>query len=427
MKSIALGASTALAALTCLGSPAAAQLPGALPMQPPAPVVTTDAGMGAAPAESSGSFDMLSRVPGLSGVGRVDSPARLYTEASYLLMFVSNNRSETPIATGGPSNGVIGRPGTTTLLDTGTSYNSISGFKVGVGGLVGATSLGFELSGMAFGRTSDGTTISGGTLARPFNDTVNRRESSVVVASPGAFAGTLDVQSSFSAWGAEANPFFRLVQGNSVNFDVITGFRYFSADERFDVYDARRVLAGGVSAFNGIGVGNGGSLLVQDHVSARNQFYGGNIGGRLSYARGAFFVDTTAKIAVGGVHQIVTLDGTTTLVSGGGLVGAATTAGGFLANTGNGGRTSENRFAVLPEANLQVGYQLRSWANVFAGYQVMYLSNMARAGDQVDRNINPNRLPTVNTFGSRGPSGAATADSGDLFLHGFNFGFTLTY
>lgn len=426
MKKIVLGASTALAAMTFLGSPAAAQMPGSVPTQSPAPVVMAD-GPGMAPVEQSSAFNTLAG----TGAGRVETPARIYTEASYLLMFVSDGKSQTPIATGGPSGGVIGRPGTTQLLDTSTNYNTLSGFKVGVGGLVGATSLGFEVNAMVYGRTSDGTTLgptSNATLARPFFDTVAKRESSIVIASPGAFTGSLDVQSSFTAWGAEANPFFRLVQGNSVNFDLITGFRYFAANERFDVFDARTVQAGGVTAFNGIGVGNGASLLVQDRISARNQFYGGTVGGRLGYANGPWFIDGTAKVSIGGVHQIVTLDGTTTLVSGGGLVGPATTPGGFLTNVANGGRTSENRFAVLPEANFQVGYQLRSWANVFAGYQVLYMSNMARAGDQVDRNINANRLPTVNTFNTRGlVSTTASTNSGDLFLHGFNFGFTLTY
>ena len=423
MKKIVLGATTALAALSFLGSNAAAQMPGATPAQP----AMTGEGMGMPPAESVGAYDTLAG----TGAGRLDTPARLYAEASYLLMFVSDNRSETPLATGGPSNGVIGRPGTTTLADTGTSYNTLSGFKIGVGGLVGATSLGFELNGVVFGRTSDSTMlgpVTGGVLARPFFDPAGRRESSVVVSSPGAFTGSLDIQSSITAWGAEANPFFRVVQGNSVNFDLITGFRYFSVDESLAVYDSRRVLAGGVSAFNGIGVGNGSSLLIQDRFSARNQFFGGNVGGRMSYASGNFFIDGTAKVAIGGVHQIVTVDGTTTLV-GGGLVGPATTAGGVLANVANGGRSSENRFAVLPEANLQLGYQLRSWANVFVGYQVMYLSNMARAGDQVNRNINPNGLPSVNTFSTRNlaTTGVASTTSGDLFLHGFNFGFTLTY
>ena len=437
MKTIALRAGTALAALSWLGSPATAQTPGGMPgmFQPPAAVVSAPP----AGVEPAGAYETLGTAPGLASVGLSnvgagrggDGGLRLYTEASYLLMFVSDNRSETPIATGGPSNGVLGRPGTSILLDTSTDYNTLSGFKIGVGALNGATSLGLEANVMVFGNTNDRTTVGGNTtpLARPFFDTTARRESSIVLASPGAFSGALDSSTTLSAYGGELNPFFRLVQGNSVNFDVVTGFRYFAVNEALNVYDSRAVLAGGVSAFNGIGLGNGARLVSHDFISARNQFYGGNIGGRLSYSNGGrLFVDATAKIAIGGVHQIVTVDGSTTLVSGGGLVGSTTTPGGFLANAGNSGRSSENRFAVLPEGNIQLGYQLTSWANVFAGYQVIYLSNVARAGDQVDRNINPNRLATVNTFTNRGVnSSVGGGDSSDIFLHGFNFGLTLTY
>ena len=425
MKKFVFGASTALAALSFLGMPAAAQMPGAMPATQP--VVMGDATGVATGEPAAGAYSTLAGY----GTGGVGAASKLYVEASYLLMFVSDNRSQTPLVTGGPSNGVLGQPGTTRLLDTGTNYHTLSGFKIGVGGLVGATSLGFELNGVSFGTVSSGTTlgpVATGVLARPFFDPVARRESSVVVSSPGAFAGSVAVQSSLTAWGAEANPFFRVVQGTSVNFDLITGFRYFSVSEGFDAYDSRRVLAGGVAAFDGLGVGNGSSLLIQDHISARNQFYGGNVGGRMSYSSGRFFVDGTAKVAIGGVHQIVTVDGTTTL-TGGGLVGPATTAGGVLANLANGGRSSENRFAVLPEANVQLGFQLTSWANVFAGYQVMYLSNMARAGDQVNRNLSPSGLPSVPGFTTRNlrATDVASATSGDLFLHGFNFGFTLTY
>ena len=440
MKKFALGATAALAAFSWLGASASAQLPGAMPTQAPAPVVSTETlgttPVGVAPASEVYAYDTLTATPGLGSTVGVGGPgvggARYYAEASYLLMFVSDGGSGVPLATGGTANGVLGRPGTTTLLNSSTDYDILSGFKIGVGGLNGATNLGFEANVIVLGNTTDATTVgpvTNGVLARPFLDTANRTsvENAVVLASPGAFTGSIDARTVFSAYGAEANPFFRLVQGNSVNFDLITGFRYFAANERLDVYDSRTILAGGVSAFNGLGVGAGSQLLTEDHVSARNQFYGLNLGARLSYASGPWFVDLTGKVAIGGVHQIVTLDGKTTLI-GGGLVGPTTTAGGFLANIANGGSRNNNDFAVLPEGNAQLGYQATSWLNVFAGYQVIYLSNMARPADQVSRAIASNRLATVNTFNSRGITATdSRIDSNDVFIHGFNFGFTVVY
>jgi hypothetical protein len=434
MKKYFLGAGAALALLS---APLFAQTG----TQKPAPIVPAsdmpafgeaNAPMGS--VEQAGAFDVLSRVPGMNFTpGNAGyAPARVYTEASYLLSFVSDAQFAGPTLTGGTNGGILGRPGTTTLAgEEKTSYGTLSGFKVGIGGLIGATSVGFETNVMVFGNVNDRVTFgptSAALLTRPFYDTVAKRENAIAIAAPGAFTGGFDQTTTLSAWGFEANPFFRLVQGSSVNFDIITGFRNFNVNEKLDIYDSRRLQTGGVSAFNGIGIGNGAQLVVHDKYSTRNNFYGLNLGGRLSYSNGPWFIDATAKVAIGGVHQVLNIDGTTTLVSGGGLVSTTTAPGGLLASPGVNGDHTENRFAVLPEGNIQLGYQLTSWANVFAGYQVMYVSSVARPTEQINRNLNPNNIPTVSTFTTRG-IGVQNVDvkETDIFLHGFNFGFTILY
>ena len=52
------------------------------------------------------------------------------------------------------------------------------------------------------------------------------------------------------------------------------------------------------------------------------------------------------------------------------------------------GSHDRNRFAVVPEVGLKVGYRLTSWASVFAGYTFLYASNVLRPGGQIDRNVN---------------------------------------
>ena len=207
-------------------------------------------------------------------------------------MFVSSGGgSGVPLATAAPPTASSAGRARRHLLDASTSYNTLSGFKIGFGGLNGATNLGFETNVMVFGRTSDGGMVgpTSNTLARPFFDTATRvgAENSVVLASPGAFAGAIDATTSFSAYGAEANPFFRLVQGNSVNFDVITGFRYFAANERLDVYDsphrARRRRLGVQRHRRRPGAQ---APRAGPHLGPQ-PFYGANIGGRVSYSSGA--------------------------------------------------------------------------------------------------------------------------------------------
>jgi len=363
------------------------------------------------------------------GIGGGMAPSsRFYTEASYLLMYVSDATINQPILT----TGLAGGTGTRTLAGSrDTDYDVMSGFKIAVGGLVGGNSIGVDVNAMFLGRVSDTQTFgpqSGTLYARPFFDTTLRSENAKVLASPGAFTGSLVVDNAVSAWGAEFNPFYRVVQGNSVSLDVITGFRFFSVNEGLNVYDSTRVLPGGTTAFNGIGLGANSIVLTHDKFSVRNNFYGGNIGGRISFSRGSVFLDASAKVAIGGVHQILNVDGTTTLAAGGGLVGPTTTAGGFLANPSFTGTRSENRFAVLPEGNITLGYQMSSWLNIFAGYQGLYLSNVARPQEQLNRNFAATNLATTPTYSARGLSSRnLDIQESDIFMHGFTFGFTITY
>ena len=426
MKKFVLGACAALPIWTAAAS-----------AQTPAPIVPANvempSGMPVGNVGQAGAMDYLTTpradYGNAVGYGGGMAPSsRFYTEASYLLMFVDSAMINQPLLT----NGLAGRSGTSVLAGNNeTSYGTSSGFRVSVGGLVGGNSIGFDLNAMYIGRVSDTQTFgpqSASVFARPFFDTSLRSENAKAIASPGAFTGAMTIDNSFSAWGAEFNPFYRVVQGNSVSLDVITGFRYFSIDEGLNIYDSTRVLASGTSAFNGIGLGAGSLVITHDKFSVRNNFYGGNVGGRISFSRGSFFLDASAKIAVGGIHQVVNVDGSTTLAAGGGLVGPATTPGGFLANPAYTGDRTENRFAVLPEGNLTLGYQMSSWLNVFAGYQVLYLNNVARPQEQISRDFTATNLATTPTYSARGlTSRNVDIASSDIFIHGFSFGFTITY
>jgi Putative beta barrel porin-7 (BBP7) len=44
---------------------------------------------------------------------------------------------------------------------------------------------------------------------------------------------------------------------------------------------------------------------------------------------------------------------------------------------------------VVPEVALNLGYRLRSQATIYVGYSFLYASNVARPGEQINRNINP--------------------------------------
>ena len=84
---------------------------------------------------------------------------------------------------------------------------------------------------------------------------------------------------------------------------------------------------------------------------------------------------------------------------------------------------------TVPEASINLYFQLTDHLKVFAGYTFLYWSHIARPGDQVDINVNPNLVPTSMTFGAAGGPArpAFTFHSTDFFAHGVNFGLELRY
>jgi len=69
--------------------------------------------------------------------------------------------------------------------------------------------------------------------------------------------------------------------------------------------------------------------------------------------------------------------------------------GGLLALPSNIGTQTRNRFAVIPELGVKVGYQLTDHIRVYAGYNFLYASSVVRPGNQIDPVINRAQLPLV--------------------------------
>lgn len=436
MRKFVLGASTAL-------SLAAGNLPAQQPpTQAPAPVVpvtvapvdtlaTFPAGpVGGAPVVPYGSpieGVVVDGAPVAAGGGGGGGGG--YVESSFLLLWASEADLNIPLATGGTSLGIVGRPGLTVLAgNQAIDYDAMPGFKLLAGRMLPGTNVGVEVSGMYLGNDTQTTTLgptSTQVIARPFFDPTTRAENVRIVASPGAFLGGMTISSGLSAFGFEANSFVRTRDTAPFSLDLLAGFRYFQHNEDLSIYDASTVLAGGTTTVNGIGLGAGSTVVVSDVFNATNIFYGGQVGARFGFSRGGLFLDLTGKVAIGGVYQRVNADGTT-VITGRPLPAPAATGGGFLTSGGLGGVRTDGRFAVLPEGNVQVGYQFTSWLNAFAGYQVLYLSSAARPSEQLTRNFPTNGLPTSGTFRLPAAQDVGVTD-GDLWLHGFNFGVTVMY
>ena len=65
----------------------------------------------------------------------------------------------------------------------------------------------------------------------------------------------------------------------------------------------------------------------------------------------------------------------------------------------------------MPEITLNLAFKITERTRVFVGYDFLFLSDVARPGDLIDRNINTTRTPVGTALGAAGvdptPPGAA--------------------
>lgn len=169
--------------------------------------------------------------------------------------------------------------------------------------------------------------------------------------------------------------------------------------------------------------------------------------GVFSWIFGNFTADLNAKVALGVTHQQVTIGGSstatavvnpTTLVVSNNL----TTPGGVFAQQFNSGTFSQDQFTIVPEIGVNLKYAVTSWLQFQLGYSVLYWSNVARPGSQIDTTLNSKLIPTgallPTTTSPTSPVGSFVPGQEQgrpyfffrdtaFWAHGVNFGMELRY
>jgi len=85
---------------------------------------------------------------------------------------------------------------------------------------------------------------------------------------------------------------------------------------------------------------------------------------------------------------------------------------------------------VVPEVNIRATVWVNEWLNLWVAYNVIYWSDVARPGDQLDRNINVRLDPRSSLFGQ--PLGGPNVPGvifreRDMWIHGLNFGLAFLF
>jgi hypothetical protein len=353
----------------------------------------------------------------------------MWGTVDYLLWWTRPDRVP-PLVTSGTtaSRGIIGQPGTTTIIgDSGLGGLPQSGVKFTAGfwcdedHLVGLEGSYFVLDQASANYANGGTSVAGGTvIARPFFNVSTGANDSELIAFPGVIGGNVVVNSTTRMDGAELNALQNLCCGPDYRIDFLIGFRYFEVDEGLNITE-------NLVVDNTFAVGPGDSIVVSDQFGTKNRFYAMQIGLQGEKRWDDFFVGGFAKFAIGTNHETVIINGTTAFTPPGGPTSLQT--GGILALPTNIGRFHHDQFAVLPEFNIRAGYQVTDALRVYLGYNVLYLSDVARPGAQIDPVINATQIP--NSGGPGALVGAPRPFFGfvnkDIWVTGFNFGMELRF
>jgi hypothetical protein len=372
---------------------------------------------------------------------------RFYLRAEYLLWWIKNDSAPALVTTGDPNSqatplnpgalaGALGAADTQVLFGGRLTENPYSGARFTAGYFLddcGAKAI--EFTGFFLAPRSRDFSASSAqfpVISRPFfalNPELNL-EAVQRVAFPGSQSGTIRIHAPTQLWGLESNLLCKCCCGCDYRIDVLAGPRYLNLREGLNI--AEDIQFGANSPFPGA------HGTVFDSFVTKNQFYGGQIGVAGRWYRGPFSVDGIVKVAAGITHEEVDINGNATLFNPNGTVTHA--IGGLLALNSNIGNRSRDRFSIVPEVGLRLGYAVTERVRLLVGYNFLYWSNVVRPGEQIDRGLDVNRIPffPVNFNPVTGapittltpistPRPAPLFNTTDIWAQGLTFGVELTF
>jgi Putative beta barrel porin-7 (BBP7) len=375
---------------------------------------------------------------------------RIWGSAEYLLWWTKSAPLPIPVVTTGsstdPALGALG--GATTQVAIGNEnlgFNLRSGGRFALGGWLDCEQrFGVEgnflfISSATVSRTASVDGFSPQVISVPFIDRtpgglfgLPNQENGFVVGAPvgivgNGFAGITTLSIKNQLLGAEANALLNLVRTNTMKLDMLGGFRYLYFREQLEFDTSSPTV---------VPVIPGEFFTTTDHFDGRNDFYGGQIGTRLTWDYGKLNLAATAKVAMGVMHQQLNVNGSLTTNDFNTPFGTGpgqSFPGGYFALPSNIGEHARNRFAVVPEAGLNLNYRLTPRITLSAGYTFIYLSSVVRPSEQLNRNINGGQsslysfTPTPTGLQGGPALPTTTIHGSDFWTQGVNLGFEFRF
>ena len=364
------------------------------------------------------------RTEGLAPWSDNAASPRIWASTEYLIWWIKDGPLPFPLVTTGnpadPVPGALGQPGTVPLFGGNRlDYSAFSGLRVSLGAWLNCErTLGIEGSGFLLEQRSVGFAAGSDPAGNPpiyfpvFRTDLGR-EGSFTISDPQAIlAGQTAIRSQTRLWGGEANAIANLWRECGVSIDVLAGFRYIQLEESLTTDSA---LVDPVNQINNV---------VHDQFSTRSQFFGGQLGAKVGFQVRGATVEFAGKVALGSNHNEVNIGGFTNQTGAGAPV-TGTFPGGIFTQPSNIGGQTQNKFAVVPEGQIKVGYPIRSNVVAFVGYDFLYWSQVVRPGNQIDHNVNPTQ--TLGGVLTGPPAPLPQFNRSDFWAQGITVGLRFQY
>lgn len=390
------------------GAPAATFAMPAPPAVPGAPTYTD--GNCATCAIESAACESLCGPPGRVWV----SAEWLYWKTSGMNMPVTATSG--PVGAPRATAGALGAAGTTVLFGGNTTNGDFrNGFRVNAGFWldpfqrfgIQASFFNLSPSRQGVGVGSNGSQV----ITRPFFNVNENRQDTQLVSTPNVLAGTTITDAKSNVSGFAPNFLMNLCCNPCGRFDLTLGYQYFSLID--DV-----AISENLTSLPGANIPAGSQFVINDNFHTVNTFHGPTIGFQWEKRWSHWYVNAHGGVALGVMNSTTTITGSTAIVSNG---AASNFPGGLLTQPTNIGSYSSRKFAAIPQGGVRLGCQVTERMRAFVGYDFMYVSNVQRAGDQIDTRVNTTQLaPTRSLVGI--PAPAYTPKTTDFWMHGISIG-----
>ena len=242
---------------------------------------------------------------------------------------------------------------------------------------------------------------------------VGQTEDGVPLAVPGALTGGVNITNSLQLGGFDLTGVLPLYRNARWQVSGLAGGTFLQLNEGFNLTADLEGLAS--SPLYG-----GQSGYVVDEFKTRNRFYGATLGLRGRYSYGPMFFEGTGRVSLGASQEVLTVNGG--YADFGAMFASTSGPYGIFAMPANEGTFSQTHFAVVPQVQLKVGYNITPSIALTIGYDFLYDSNVIRPGDQINRNI-----PKGQTFQQDGTAASLTSPARlfrttDFYAQGISIG-----